>query len=807
MNYHFKKISIPVVIASFILFFGWSSNPPDGNTGAPFDGLCSGCHSGGSYDGTISISGLPSTIAPNTTYPITLTMMATTGSPVVGGFQLVAVNAANQNIGDLIAGSGSGTSFFNSREYVDHRGPKAFSGGSVSWTFDWTSPNGPNGTVVNMYFSGNMANGNGNSSGDKILNDNASGTIMGGGVPLTVNIVSKKNVSCFGGDDGEATASAGGGNPPYDYNWSNGQTGNKATMLTAGTYRVTVTDNSGTTATASTIITQPNQLLHNLAIVRNVSCPGGKDGSILATASGGTPPYNFVYSSGSPNNLIAGIYSVTVSDANNCTVSSSVVVTEPDSFSINKVIFDNPSCPLDSNGQVSISVMGANPPYKYLWSTGEIINQIANKKVGNYKVTITDNKNCNVVRGYELTSVDNLPPNLIAKNAKVYLNNLGYTTPVISDYITENKDNCDPKPILKINIDTFRCNALGKMNYIISSTDVSGNTARDTIQIEVLDTIQPSIHVWQDTLFKRCDVQVPLIMATDNCKIVEFKKESGPDVGTIFPPGETTLIYSAKDDSGNQSVDSFKTLIMSPIQLTIDSTHFNNCLGDTLFTDISLSHAFDTALYFYHEKDTIKILADTSFSIFTTQHDTTLFSVLEESGCLLEYESGIHYPGPALRFDSVNLIHQSDPNIPDGKIEIYLSGGVDSLAIYDFLVDTLVNNSGIQLRAGQYLVKAYKGFCEFIYGPYEIKLILSNDNHISELVLSAYPVPFNDKLTIISSSNSEQEFILYNSNGNIIERGAFHRQLEFKANHLKPGLYFLRSTWAKQSETLRLIKL
>lgn len=805
MSFDYKQAIIPIVIASFILFLGSSGDAPDGNTGAPFDGLCTSCHSGGSFDGTVSISGFPTSITPNTSYDITLTTTATMGSPLVGGFQLVVVNASNVNSGNLTAGAGNGTSFFNSREYVDHRGAKSFSGGSVSWNFTWTAPNGPNGAVITMYFSANLANGNGSSSGDKIINDSQSGTMVGGGVPLTVNIISKKNVSCFGGNDGETTASAGGGDPPYSYNWSNGDMVNKATLLSAGSYKVTATDNSGSTATASVIITQPSALTHELKVVKNVSCPGGKDGSILATANGGTSPYNFIYSSGSPNNLIAGVYSVTVSDANACTVTSSVVITEPDTFSIDPTILQNPACPLDANGQIKITVTGANSPYKYLWSSGETSNQIINKKVGNYKVTITDAKNCNAVRGYELKSIDNMAPNLIAKDSKAFLDHNGKAIPKISDYIVTNMDDCDPNPKTSINIDTFRCNHLGKNNYIITSLDVSGNQSRDTIEIDVLDTLKPSIHTWNDTLIKRCDVVVPLPTTTDNCSITELKKISGLDPGTFFPIGETTIVYSAKDASNNVTIDSFKVTIESPLHFTVDSFYFNYCTGDTAFTLLSIHHDLDLPIYFYYQTDTTKILKDSSFQITTTTDDTVKFQIDEESGCFLNYEQGIHYPGPALNLDSVKFIHQSDIQNPDGQIEVFIAGA-DSIAFYDANTNMLVNYTGLNLAAGMYIIKAYKGACEFEYGPYKIKLILSTD-HSESIDFKAFPIPFSNEIHVTTEYKSQMSYSLLNAQGFEVTHGKFHSSLILETNNLSAGMYYLKCVGARNSKVIRLLKI
>ncbi|MEO6191019.1 MAG: choice-of-anchor V domain-containing protein [Saprospiraceae bacterium] len=806
MKLRFTNFYIPFLMVLFVLFLGFSADPPDGNTGAPFDGICSNCHGGGNFDGVVMINGLPSSIMPSTTYTITVIATATMGSPIKGGFQLVCVDAANTNAGDLTSTNGeTGTTFFNSREYIDHRGAKSYSANEVIWNFNWTSPSGPGGAVITMYCASNMANGDGSSGGDFIVNSSQSGTMASGGVPLSVMITSKKNVSCNGGSDGTATAAASGGTTPYTFNWSNGSTGTMATMLSAGTVTVTVTDNSSATAKVSTIITQPTVLNLLVSVVKNVTCNGGKDGSILAIASGGTTPYNIVYSSGSPNNLFAGTYTSTVTDANFCTSSNSVIVSQPDSFSINKEIFVDPTCPLDSNGQIKLSVSGATSPYQYKWSSGEVTNQIVKKKIGIYKVTITDIKNCTITRGYELKSVDLQPPILIAKNSKVYLNQLGKNIPKITDYIVQNTDDCDPSPKLAINIDTFRCNHLGKRNYIISSTDVSGNRALFTIEIEVLDTLKPIIHVWKDTTFKKCNAIVPTIIATDNCIVAEFKKISGPDAGTIFPIGKTVLSYSAKDVSGNQTMDSFRTEVISPLHLSIDSFYFNYCMGDTAFTLITLKHDLQLSMKFYYRKDTTKILQDTSFTVKTKQPDTIKFKITEESGCFIAFEKDTLFPGSALKLDSVKITNSSKND--NGKVEVFITGSADSIAWYDANTNIYINNTGLQLKASDYIIKAYKGPCLFVYGPYKVQLETVVSDDLKEFNVSVYPNPFTNEITMVSDFKSDLQYMLINTQGSIISRGEFNSQLTIDGTHLSSGIYFLRCFGMRKSNIVMLIKI
>src|ERR1035438_10395374 len=143
---------------------------------------------------------------------------------------------------------------------------------------------------------------------------------------LCASIKCKTDVSCYGSSDGQATATGTGGTKPYSYHWSNGQCSNPAINLHAGTYTVTVTDCNSCTSTASVCITQPSMMLSAYILSQtNILCSGGSNGQATVSATGGTLPYQYLWST-SPQqttataiNLIAGTYTVTVTDAHGCT--------------------------------------------------------------------------------------------------------------------------------------------------------------------------------------------------------------------------------------------------------------------------------------------------------------------------------------------------------------------------------------------------------------------------------------------------------------------------------------------------------
>src|SRR3569832_1824337 len=143
------------------------------------------------------------------------------------------------------------------------------------------------------------------------------------------------NVSCFNGNNGSATVNPGGGILPYTYQWSpTGGNAVTANGLALGAYTVTVTDANGCSTTSTACITEPTAVTASGSNVANVSSFGGNDGSTTVIPGGGTAPYSYQWSptggnSITANNLSAGTYSITVTDATGCSVISSASVSQP----------------------------------------------------------------------------------------------------------------------------------------------------------------------------------------------------------------------------------------------------------------------------------------------------------------------------------------------------------------------------------------------------------------------------------------------------------------------------------------------
>jgi hypothetical protein len=173
-------------------------------------------------------------------------------------------------------------------------------------------------------------------------------------------------------------------------------------------------DASGNTSNCSFTVSVPVGLSVNLTVVENVSCFGDDDGSAAAAASGGSPGYTYLWSNGATtptvNGLIAGPYSVSVTDQSGCVSVQSATVTQPPLLLTSLVTIVNDTSG-QQNGAIDVDVVGGVPPYTYLW-TDLAGNTLGNQQdigglaAGTYQLRVTDANGCVSLSGYTIQSVN-----------------------------------------------------------------------------------------------------------------------------------------------------------------------------------------------------------------------------------------------------------------------------------------------------------------------------------------------------------------------------------------------------------------
>lgn len=225
--------------------------------------------------------------------------------------------------------------------------------------------------------------------------------------PLILSGTNVTNVSCYAGSNGSVSTSAVGGNGAYNYTLNPSAISNTTgvfTTLSSSVYTINVVDALGCTNSISVTITQPSQILPNPAVIVNVSCNGGNDGSIQQAFAGGTGglsytlmPGTITNTTGFFNGLPSGGYTVTATDILGCTASVFVNISEPSILSFTAVTSTNPSCIPGGDGIIVASVNGGTPAYSYSVNGGAsqlsgTFNNVGN--AGTYTIQVADALGC-----------------------------------------------------------------------------------------------------------------------------------------------------------------------------------------------------------------------------------------------------------------------------------------------------------------------------------------------------------------------------------------------------------------------------
>jgi len=219
------------------------------------------------------------------------------------------------------------------------------------------------------------------------------------------------NLACNNDNSGTVSVTVQNGVEPYAFAWNNSSTDESLSSVSAGKYIVTVTDANGCFSVDSVTLTEPEALTASYEI-DSVSCAGLSDGKVAVIPAGGVEPYVYAWDTGSTDSVLVDIpakqYTVTVSDANNCALDSTLDVFEPASITITATETKNPSCYLDANGYVKTLVEGGNEPYTYSWNTGADADSIIDLTEGTYKLTVADAEGCIDSAEFTLIQPDSL---------------------------------------------------------------------------------------------------------------------------------------------------------------------------------------------------------------------------------------------------------------------------------------------------------------------------------------------------------------------------------------------------------------
>lgn len=302
--------------------------------------------------------------------------------------------------------------------YTDGTSSNTISGiGTNNYTFN-VNPNGTKTYTITSVSDANSCNNTGLGSA----------TIQQPTTPITAN-VNSTNISCFGANDGTISViNLSGGFGTYEFSIDLGSTWQTSPIfsnLSPGTYTIYVRD---ALLSGCTVILSPNVTISQASaplgltfIKTNVSCQSGSDGSIKITASGGTAPYTYIWSTGETsdiiNNLSVGDYTVQIKDAKGCIYSELIKIEEP----LNPIKINysklNPSCFGDTNGAIDLQISGGTTPYTFNWSNAETTEDLANLSGNNtYTVIVKDANDCTATESITITQPNELKVTFTVQN-------------------------------------------------------------------------------------------------------------------------------------------------------------------------------------------------------------------------------------------------------------------------------------------------------------------------------------------------------------------------------------------------------
>lgn len=361
-------------------------------------------------------------------------------------------------------------------------------GGTAPYTYDWTgTPTGDNTATITGLSLGEYtvtvtdANGCTSTSTQTITEP----------LPMDVS-TAQTSISCNGGNNGTITLTASGGVAPYQVSWSGTSGGNPAgpeiaadggsytiTNLSAGTYTVSVTDANGCIVSRNFTLTQPG-FFFLAATGSALSCFGQSTGGLTVGVGGGTSPYTYSWSTGATtqaiSGLVAGTYSVTVTDANGCMeIAAGMQVTQP-AFPLSVFItadFGAVSCFGGSDGAVQMSTSGGTAPYTYLWRNENTVRSVQSPSglmAGTYELTVTDANGCTISGSHTIPQPPPLELSVVKTDptCPLPLPGDGTIDLMVTGGTTSHQTGPDPNPY------TFSWTTVGGSGLVPTAEDQSG---------------------------------------------------------------------------------------------------------------------------------------------------------------------------------------------------------------------------------------------------------------------------------------------------------------------------------------------
>ncbi len=380
--------------------------------------------------------------------------------------------------------------------------------------------------------------------------------------------------------NGKVKAKANGGTGAYIFAWDSGETGETASKLSAGEHTVTVTDANGCSASIGFPVAENIlPLAVSISETSKIKCFGDETG-LLAEVSGGKPPYKFAWSEAifkneKPQNVPAGAFSVTVTDAVGSTTAANFSVKSPEILSVSAIVQSNTAVGL-STGKAKATPRGGTGNFEFSWDNGESEATATNLSPGKHSVTVSDENGCTASASIEIS--ENILPLAfsIAETSKIKC--FGGKTSLSVDvsggkppfsYVWSENSLKNEKP-----------SGVPAGTFSLTVTDATGKTTTGNIQIS-----EPA------ALSATAVVEMSAGVGLQNGKARATARGGSGKISFVWDDGETTET-ATKLAAGNHSVTATDVngctatanLAVSenvlPVGLTVSQTFPIKCFGE-----------------------------------------------------------------------------------------------------------------------------------------------------------------------------------------------------------------------------------
>jgi gliding motility-associated-like protein len=339
-------------------------------------------------------------------------------------------------------------------------------GGSGALSYIWNTTPVQTGVQATNLFAGNYVVTVNDTNNCQATYD----VIISEPTPFTASVTYVTNISCNGATSGSAAVAGNGGVVPYFYSWSTTpiQSTDTAFNLSAGNYTVTVYDSNNCTSFAYVNITQSNAVVADISSQTNINCFGNANGSATVNALGGNGPLTYSWNTNPvqsglvANNLLAGSYTVIVSDIVGCSDTAVVSITQPTQLNLNIISQTDALGTGQNNGTATVSASGGVSPYNYSWSHNALAtsNFVTDLPSGTHLITVTDANNCTYTSQITIGERSDLNSEYLITKSNVALQfNIFTNDPTMIGLV------CDTLSILLPNYGTAQISSTGNVKY------------------------------------------------------------------------------------------------------------------------------------------------------------------------------------------------------------------------------------------------------------------------------------------------------------------------------------------------------